>query len=120
MVVTAIDAPVALWLAQAPPENPWIGLRLVSGSHDALGAEVEIDNGALRIRARVRIDGSYASSRDPRLLFGLGPIPSPPTVLVTVRWLSGRVEAFDSLSAGSYHTLSEGSGRVVEAHAERR
>lgn len=120
LVVTAIDAPAALWLASAPPANQWVGLRLITGSRDALGAEVEVESGDLRLKARVGTDGSYASSRDPRLLFGLGQRSPSGMVHATVRWISGRTERFDSLPAGRYHTLTEGTGGAVGGGGESR
>jgi len=56
----------------------------------------------------VHRDGSYCSSSDPRVLFGLGDFTE--VSKVQAHWLSGRVEEWDGLPLGKYTTLREGSG----------
>jgi hypothetical protein len=67
---------------------------------------------------RARVDGSYASAHDPRVLFGLSaiaeaagasPDSQPVYVPVRVEWTNGRVERFQ-LAVGRYSTLVEGTG----------
>ena len=55
--------------------------------------------------------GAYASSNDPRVLFGLG--DSPEVSKVRAYWLSGRVEEWTGLAADKYTTLREGSGTTL-------
>ena len=57
----------------------------------------------------MRTDGAYASSNDPRLLFGLG--DSPEFSKVRAYWVSGRVEEWTGLAPDKYATLREGSGK---------
>jgi hypothetical protein len=90
--------------------NPWVGLRLVSGPHDAdaLGAWVELhESGGRRHCRRVRTDGSYVTARDPRLILGLA---STAAVRAEVVWPDGKAETFDGLASGAYHTLRQGGG----------
>ena len=74
VVVTNNLGPVRLLLAQVESVSPWLGLvlREKSPHREAPGAAAELifDDGDAMLR-RVRIDGSYAGSNDPRLLFGL-------------------------------------------------
>ena len=60
---------------------------------------------------RVRIDGSYAGSNDPRVLFGLAGRGRPQTVRVT--WADGAVEEWDAPALGRYTELERGGGRPV-------
>lgn len=94
-------------------QNSWLGVRLVSadGKRVALGARAGLlagDN--VRQWRRSRTDGSYASSRDPRLLFSTGDKP----VDLLVVWSDGSREIFSGLAPGRYHTLARDSGRAPE------
>jgi enediyne biosynthesis protein E4 len=59
----------------------------------------------------VRSGSSYISQNDTRVHFGLG--TATKVGPVQVRWPSGLVERFDSLSVDAIHTLKEGSGETV-------
>jgi hypothetical protein len=85
----------------------WLGLRLVgkSSNRDALGARVVVTSGPLRQTKEVHTSGSFLSSSDPRLLFGLGPRGSADEV--RVRWPSGIEERLENLAAGRYHLIVE-------------
>jgi len=55
--------------------NHWIELKLVGGPkspRDAIGAKVFLTAGGVRLRADVLSGGSYGSTSDPRVHFGLG------------------------------------------------
>lgn len=88
----------------------WIGLRLVTreGRRDAYGARVALEADRPLWR-RVRADGSYASSNDSRVLFGLGP-KAPAELAVRVIWPDGVEERFAGLASGRYHQLRQGGG----------
>ena len=92
-------------------ENGWSGLRMVErkSNRDALGAWVGVfREGGPTLWRRVRTDGSYASSNDPRILVGLG--SSNDVTRVRAHWPSGLVEEWTGIETGRYVTLSEGSG----------
>ena len=58
-----------------PDHHHWVGLKLVGGAkgpRDAIGATVYVTTGATRQRGDVYSGGSYASSSDQRVHFGLG------------------------------------------------
>lgn len=90
--------------------HDWIGLRLVTsdGRRDAYGARVALEADRPLWR-RVRADGSYASSNDPRVLFGLGK-EGPARRSARVVWPDGAEERFTNLSTGRYHLLRQGRG----------
>ncbi len=50
--------------------------------------------------------GSYLSSGDPRLLFGLGDAAGP--VKVEVHWPGGQVDSFDDLGVDRYWRITAG------------
>jgi len=110
VLVANNNGPARLLINQIGNRNHWLGLRLLveDGSRDALGARVEVipATGQSR-RRRVRTDGSFCSSRDPRVLVGLGASTSVTEVRVT--WPGGRKETWRKLSIDTYTTLREGS-----------
>ena len=55
---------------------------------------------------RVQTDGSYASSSDPRVVFGLAADGAPQTV--RVHWAGGTAETFAGLTADRYWILEAG------------
>jgi hypothetical protein len=112
-VVIANNAGPARVLLNARGQDAgWLGLRLLVGDppRDAYGARA----GLLRDEAptlwrRVRADGSYASSSDPRILFGLG-AKAGEGHDVRVLWPDGSDETFEALAPGRYHGLRQGTG----------
>ncbi len=108
------NGPARLLVNNIGHEKHWLGLRMV-GEHvnrDMLGTRVALfrPNGPALWR-RVHTDGTYASSGDPRVLFGLG--DSADVSKVRAYWTSGRVEEWTSLAVDKYTTLREGSGRPL-------
>jgi hypothetical protein len=92
--------------------NNWLGLRLVGGQppRDMIGARVAVIlEGGKTLWRRVRVDGSYASASDPRLIVGLGRSLTSP--LVRVSWPGGRIEEWLGLPLNRYSTLKQGTGR---------
>ncbi|HYG64685.1 MAG TPA: CRTAC1 family protein [Thermoanaerobaculia bacterium] len=112
VLVSNNNGPARLLINEAAAGRHWLGLRLVTGKRDALGARVTLERpGAPPLVRRARADGSYASANDPRVLFGLG--DSAKIGRVVVRWPSGKVEAFQGIAIDTYTTLREGEGTPV-------
>ena len=124
LVVTNNSGPTRVLLNHVEQGSSWLGLRLVTGlemkpgtRRDALGAEVEVfplgDKAALlpeRLVRRVRVDGGYGTSRDPRILVGLGDTKKSSKVRVVVLWPNGDREQWPSLTLDRYHELEQGKG----------
>ncbi|MEL7061634.1 MAG: CRTAC1 family protein [Acidobacteriota bacterium] len=90
--------------------KPWIGLRVLDNGRDALGARVELRrDGAPSLWRQVAVDGSYAASNDPRVVFGLDGARAKPTALV-VHWPGGTGERFAIPETGRYQLLTRGQG----------
>jgi hypothetical protein len=107
-VVIANNAgPAQLLLNMTGDSSNWVGLRLLTadGVRDAYGARVVLE-GDRPLWRRSRADGSYASSNDPRVLFGLGEVTTD-KVSVRVIWPDGREERFPDLAVGRYHALRQ-------------
>ena len=111
VLVTNNAGPAQMLINLVGQDYAWIGLRAVEPDpdRDALGSvvEVRLGDGRSLIR-RVRTARSYASSSDPRVLFGLGDAEGIEDV--RVRWLGGAEETFGPLALRRYHTLRRGEG----------
>jgi hypothetical protein len=124
VVLVNNSGPARVLLNQVGADQGWVGLRLLvpgrteGAWRDALGARVEVKHGdAPPSVRRVRTDGSYASSQDPRVLVGLGAYRGAVDVVVT--WPDGRRERFPALASGRYHVLPQGGGESSEKPAGR-
>jgi enediyne biosynthesis protein E4 len=74
-VLNNIDSPPTLLRNVVHNNNHWLALKLIGGAkspRDAMGASVFLTAGGVRQRADVFSGGSYASSSDQRVHFGLG------------------------------------------------
>jgi predicted nucleotidyltransferase len=110
VLVANNNGPTRLLINQVGNQNHWVGFRLLNQeiSRDAFGARVQLvlQDGSSRWR-RVRTDGSFCSSRDPRVLIGLGSNTKIKEVRVT--WPSGLKEAWRDPAVDRYTTLREGT-----------
>ena len=83
--------------------NNWIGLELNDSSGPEIGSTVHLLPDVCRSH-RVSTDGSFASSSDPRIIFGLGKSSGERRILV--EWSDGKSETFGPLTVNRYHRLS--------------
>ncbi|AXC09777.1 ASPIC/UnbV domain protein [Acidisarcina polymorpha] len=117
VVINCIDhTPVLLRNVNADT-NHWVGLKLVGGPkspRDAVGATVYVAAGGIRQRGDVMSGGSFESSNDQRLHFGLGPASAVDSV--EVRWNSGLVEHVNLPSVDRFFVIEEGKGLVPSVY----
>jgi hypothetical protein len=93
--------------------NHWIAFTLVGrekSPHDAIGAKVFVTAGGVRQRGEVFSGGSYASSSDQRLHFGLG--LATKIAKVEIHWPSGMKSEVTPPSVDRFYTVVEGKGIV--------
>jgi hypothetical protein len=83
VVTTKLEGPAVMFVNRSG-SNHWIGITLegTKSNRDGYGARVDV-NGQVRFATA---SGSYLSSSDPRLHFGLG---SATTATIQIRWPSG-------------------------------
>jgi hypothetical protein len=74
----------------------------------AVGARVTITAGKLIQTGELRAGGSYLSSNDPRLHFGLGSESN--ITELTVRWPDGEQDVLKNLPPDFIYTIVEGQG----------
>lgn len=112
LVVTNNAGPVRLLRNEVDNNNHWLGVRLLSGKRDAVGARVEVFRDGLPALWRwSQADGSYLSSNDPRVLVGLG--NSTDIDELRVHWPDGKVESWRGLGIDRYVTLTKGEGQSL-------
>jgi tetratricopeptide (TPR) repeat protein len=81
-------------------------LEGTASARDAIGARITIQSGGRRQVAQRVGGGSYQSTGDPRLHFGLA--TATRVELVEVRWPSGGIDRFTGLPADTGYLLREG------------
>jgi enediyne biosynthesis protein E4 len=111
VVINALDGVPALLRNVSPDKNHWIEFKLTGGPkspRDAVGATVYLTADKIKQRGDVVSGGSYESTNDPRVHFGLGDA----TVIdaVEVHWPSGARERFSVSQVDQIVTLVEGKG----------
>ncbi len=97
----------------SPDQNHWVGLSLVGGTkspRDAVGASVYLTAGGIRQRGDVISGGSYASSNDFRVHFGLG--SSTKIDSAEIHWPSGAVEHVNLPRVDCFYRIEEGKSAV--------
>ena len=112
IVVVNIDGPPLILLNQGGNHNHRILLRLIGSKSNkmAIGAKVTVTAGSLVQKAEVRAGGSYLSSNDPRLHFGLGTEANVREIAIS--WPSGSREVLHDVPADFIFTVAEGKGIV--------
>lgn len=110
-VVFNIGGPLQLYCNRSEVPYPWLGFELRdSGGRHAEGARVEVElNDGRRITRHSRRGAGYLSSRDPRVLVGLGNAAGVSEV--TVQWVDGGREVWHDLALERYHVLEQGNGQ---------
>ena len=92
-------------------KNHWIELKLVGGAkspRDAVGATAYVKANGFRQRGDVLSGGSFASSSDQRLHFGLGAAATVEEV--EIHWPGGAIEKIKLPGVDAIYTVVEGSG----------
>lgn len=110
VVVYNEGGPPSLFLNETRSPNHRVEFRLLGtkSNREAVGARVTVYASTLAQTDEVRAGGSYLSSSDPRLHFGLG---ATATIRkIEIRWPSGLQEELKNVSADAIYTITEGHG----------
>jgi hypothetical protein len=89
----------------------WVEMKLVGGEkspRDAVGAAVYLSANGMRQRQDVLSGGSYVSTNDPRVHFGLGDAADAGSS--EIHWPSGAVETVKLPAVDRIYTIAEGKG----------
>jgi hypothetical protein len=113
VVINNMDSTPTLLRNVVKNSNHWVTLKLVGGPkspRDAIGAKAFVTTGAIRQRGDVFSGGSYASSSDQRLHFGLG--AATRVDKVEIQWPSGTKEQIMLPAVDRIYTVVEGKGII--------
>jgi hypothetical protein len=111
VVINVLDGHPALLRNVSPDHHHWIELKLTGGPkspRDAIGATVYLTADGKKQRGDVFSGGSFASTHDPRIHFGLGDATT--IGLIEVHWPSGVKEKFAIAKVDQIVALTEGQG----------
>jgi hypothetical protein len=108
LVVSHLNEPVCLLRNEDPSGNHWLGVELAGlGRRDIVGATVVVEVAGRRLTRFTKGGGSYLSSADRRLLFGLGKAECVDRLTVRWPWGGEQVWVGKDLPVDRYHRLSE-------------
>jgi hypothetical protein len=110
VVIASNDGRAYVLHNQSKTSHHWVTLQLVGGpsNRDAIGAEIRIATAKAQQMATVTTGGSYQSSSDKRVHFGLGDEDAVQSV--QIRWHSGATETLHLAAVDRYYTITEGKG----------
>ncbi len=111
VVINNVDRVPVLLRNVNPDHHHWVELKLIGGPRsprDAVGATVYLTAGGIRQRGDVLSGGSYLSSNDLRVHFGLGDAERVDSV--EIRWPSGNRESIKLPALDRIYTVTEGKG----------
>jgi hypothetical protein len=111
VVINSMDGAPVLLRNVSRVHHHWVELKLIGGPkspRDAVGATVYLTANRIRQRGDVLSGGSYLSSNDMRVHFGLG--NSDKVDQVEIHWPNGGVEKFGLPFVDRIYTITEGKG----------
>ena len=111
LVVSNLDGVPYIARNTSATGSHWVGVRLrgCESNREGIGARLVLErpSGPKQHRS-VNRSGSYLSSRDPRVFFGVG--KDEGGLRLHVQWPSGRRDDLEGLAAGAVHQVLEGGG----------
>jgi hypothetical protein len=118
VVINSLEGSPVLLRNVSADHHHWVGFKLLGGPkspRDGVGSTVYLSAGGVRQRRDVISGGSFASSNDQRLHFGLG--DSSSIDQVEIHWPDKQVQRL-KLPAGvdRYYSIEEGKEAVSLAH----
>jgi hypothetical protein len=117
VVINCLDRAPVLLRNVNDDHNHWVGLLLIGGPNsprDAVGSTVYLTAGGQRQRGDVMSGGSFESSNDMRLHYGLGETTTVDKV--EIRWPDGKQEAVTLPGVDRYFAIEEGKGLVPSVY----
>jgi hypothetical protein len=108
-VINVMDGHPVLLRNVSTDKNHWLELKLVGGvksPRDAVGATVYVTANGMKQRQDVISGGSYLSTNDPRLHFGLGQATTIDAI--EIHWPDGKVEKVAAPAVDRIVTIVEG------------
>ena len=112
LVISHINDPAAILRGIGGRDAHWLGVQLIGNDFaDVVGAKAELQTSTRTLTRFVKGGGSYLSSGDRRLIFGLGRETTPGQLMVT--WPNGAKQTFAGLAADRYYRIAQGHANAV-------
>ena len=111
VVINNLDGPPTLLENVDPDHNHWVEFSLIGGPgvpRDAIGASVFLTAGGMTQRGDVLSGGSFASSNDPRVHFGLA--KATHIDKLEIHWPGGNKETVVVPAVDCIYTIEQGHG----------
>jgi hypothetical protein len=115
VVINRMDGPPVLLRNVNPDQHHWVELKLIGGPRsprDATCATAYLTANGMRQREDVLASGSYISSNDRRLHFGLGDATDPGSA--EIHWPSGTKQTVKLPAVDRIYTITEDKGITGE------
>jgi enediyne biosynthesis protein E4 len=115
-IINIDDRPTLLRNDGGNRAGHWLQVKTAGArsNRDGIGAAVKVVSGDLVQYDRVRTGGSFSSSNDMRLHFGLGNRQA--VDLVEIRWPSGVVDQLAHVDPNQVLVVREGEGRIASPY----
>jgi hypothetical protein len=118
VVISHMNEPVTVLRNISSPEHHWLGVQLVGAGHaDVVGAKVVLEATGRKQTRFAKGGGSFASSSDRRLVFGLGTTEKIERLSVT--WPDGKRQEWTELGIDRYHVLTQGEKEAREYRVKK-
>jgi hypothetical protein len=114
VVINNMDGAPILLRNVNPDHHHWVDIKFIGGPNsprDAVGTTVYLNAAGIRQRGDVLSGGSYLSSNDMRVHFGLGDADDAGTA--EIHWPSGARETIKLPAVDRIYTISEGHGITI-------
>lgn len=108
LVFVSQNEPVRILRNIAMPDHHWLGVDLRPvDRRSAVGAKLTLESGGRKLVRFMKGGGSYLSSHDARVVFGLGESTKPGKLVI--EWPGGepRMQTFENLQPDKYHKLEQ-------------
>jgi hypothetical protein len=111
LVISHMNEPASILRGIGGAGQHWLGVQLVGDNHaDVVGARAELRVGERTLTRFAKGGGSYMSSGDRRLIFGLAENNEPGRLTIT--WPGGAQQHFDGLAVDRYYRIAQGRPRA--------
>jgi hypothetical protein len=118
LIVCHQNEPAAILHGLGEAGHHWLGIQLQGKNHaDTVGAKAELRVGDRTLTRFVKGGGSYLSSSDRRILFGLGDAKEVGSLIV--KWPNGEKQEFKNLPIDCYHRIRQGQA-TTERYPARK
>tara|TARA_B100000131_G_C18112795_1_gene610219 strand:+ start:204 stop:1880 length:1677 start_codon:yes stop_codon:yes gene_type:complete len=113
LIVSNNNGRANMLINEGKPKNNWIGIHLegISCNRQAIGSKVKVISGTLEQVSWVNPSGSYLSSNDNRLIFGIDDYDIVDTI--EIHWPGFDKQSFKSIKPNRYYKIIQGEPLAV-------